>query len=202
MSTVYTPVSVPLGNLQLPEDLIDHVTASSVNVPLAALADGIKCVGKYCTAEDIVSAYNAESGLLASTCEELGGTEALEFTTLAVPTTVKVGDRLVVDIQCHAVITGAQAIGSAQLIAKSTASGGGTVYPSVLDQAVTEIDNFKDSSGKHIPIRMCGVLDVTESTVVGGNQLKLSIYGKVSALGGVLRLNKPVWARMQVLRSI
>lgn len=187
--------------ITIPEDG-DNITASSVNVALEALADRTRALAQRVLANDIVSAYNAESGLLASTCETLGWTEAIEFTTLAVPTTVKAGDRLVVDIQCHAVITGAQAIGSAQLIAKSTASGGGTVYPSALGQAVTEIDNFKDSSGKHIPIRMCGVLDVTESTVVGGNQLKLSIYGKVSALGGVLRLNKPVWARMQVWRSL
>lgn len=88
------------------------------------------------------------------------------------------------------------------LTGRTTTSAGVQVYPLAVLQAVTEIDNFKDSSGKHIPIAMTGVIEIDDTVLVGADYVKLGLYGKVSALGGVLRLNKPVWSRIQVWRSL
>ena len=205
MSSVYTPTAVPLGSITLPQDNTDYVSAASVNVPLQALADGVKCIGQWYVAADIYSAFNDEFGLIGGTCETLSFTEALEFASIpcsGANAVIKAGDKLIVDMRCHAVITAAQAIGSAMLTGRTTTSGGVQIYPLAVIQAVTEIDNFKDSSGKHIPIAMTGVIEIDDIVLVGADYVKLGLYGKVSALGGVLRLNKPVWARIQVWRSL
>ncbi len=44
MSSVYTPTAVALGNITLPSDL-DARTAATINVPLQAIADGVKYLG-------------------------------------------------------------------------------------------------------------------------------------------------------------
>lgn len=205
MSKIHVPTAVPLGSVTLPEDNVDYVSAASVNVPLQALADGVKCLGKWYVAADIYSAFNDEFGLIGATCETLSFTEALEFASIpcsGANAVIKAGDKIVIDLRCHAVITAAQAIGSAMLTARTTTSGGVQIYPLAVIQAVTEIDNFKDSSGKHIPIAMTGVIEIDDIVLVGADYVKLGLYGKVSALGGVLRLNKPVWSRIQVWRSL
>lgn len=205
MSKVHVPTAVPLGSITLPEDNIDYVSAASVNVPLQALADGVKCIGKWYVVSDFVGSFNYESGLVGSTCESLSLTEVTEFAGIpcsGANAVVKAGDRIVIDLRAHAVITGSQAIGIALLTARSVTSGQVQVYPLAVKQAVTEIDNFKASSTLHIPIGMAGVIDVDETSIAGADYLNIGIWGKVSALGGVLRINKPVWSRVQVLRSL
>ena len=205
MSSVYTPTAVPLGSITLPQDNTDYVSAASVNVPLQALADGVKCIGQWYVAADIYSLFSDASGPVGATCETLSYTEAAEYASIpcsGANAVIKAGDKLIVDMRCHAVVTAAQAIGSAMLTGRTTTSGGVQVYPLGVLQAVTEIDNFKDSSGKHIPIAMTGVIEIDDIVLVGADYVKLGLYGKVSALGGVLRLNKPVWARVQVWRSL
>lgn len=204
MSHTYTDAAVFDSAITLPDDG-DQITASSVNVALEALADRTRALSQRVLVADIYSSFSDASGLIASTCETLSFTEAAEFASIACSganAVINAGDKIVIDLRCHAVITGAQAIGSAMLTGRTTTSGGVQIYPLAVIQAVTEIDNFKDSSGKHIPIAMTGVIEIDDIVLVGADYVKLGLYGKVSALGGVLRLNKPVWSRVQVWRSL
>lgn len=190
--------------ITLPDDG-EKITAASVNVALEALADRTRALAQRVLAADIYSLFSDASGLIGSTCETLSYTEAEEYASIPCSgdnAVIKAGDKLIVDLRCHAVITGSQAIGSAMLTGRTTTSAGVQVYPLAVIQAVTEIDNFKDSSGKHIPIAMTGVIEIDDIVLVGADYVKLGLYGKVSALGGVLRLNKPVWSRIQVWRAL
>ena len=204
MSHSYTDAAVFDSAITLPDDG-DQMTASSVNVALEALADRTRALSQRVLAADIYSLFSDASGPVGATCETLSYTEAAEYASIpcsGANAVIKAGDKLVVDMRCHAVITAAQAIGSAMLTGRTTTSAGVQVYPLAVLQAVTEIDNFKDSSGKHIPIAMTGVIEIDDIVLVGADYVKLGLYGKVSALGGVLRLNKPVWSRGQVWRSL
>lgn len=204
MSHTYTDAAVFDSAITLPDDG-EQITAASVNVALEALADRTRALSQRVLVADIYSSFSDASGPIASTCETLSYTEAAEYASIACSgsnAVIKAGDKLVVDMRCHAVITAAQAIGSAMLTGRTTTSAGVQVYPLAVLQAVTEIDNFKDSSGKHIPIAMTGVIEIDDTVLVGADYVKLGLYGKVSALGGVLRLNKPVWMRAQVWRSL
>lgn len=190
--------------ITMPDDG-EQIIGSSVNVALEALADRTRALAQRVLAADIYSSFSDASGLVGSTCETLSYTEAAEYASIPCSgdnAVIKAGDKIVVDLRCHAVITGSQAIGSAMLTGRTTKSGGVQVYPLAVLQAVTEVDNFKDSSGKHIPIAMTGVIEIDDTVLVGADYVKLGLYGKVSALGGVLRLNKPVWSRVQVWRSL
>lgn len=204
MSHTYTDAAVFDSAITLPDDG-DQITASSVNVALEALADRTRALSQRVLVADIYSPFSDASGLIASTCETLNYTKAEEYASTPCSgdnAVIKAGDKIVIDLRCHAVITGSQAIGSAMLTGRTTTSAGVQVYPLAVLQAVTEIDNFKDSSGKHIPIAMTGVIEIDDTVLVGADYVKLGLYGKVSALGGVLRLNKPVWSRVQVWRSL
>lgn len=204
MSHSYTDAAQFDSAITLPDDG-DQITAASVNVALEALADRTRALSQRVLVADIYTSFSDASGLVGSTCETLSYTEAAEYASITCSgdnAVVKAGDKIVVDLRCHAVITGSQAIGSAMLTGRTTTSGGVQVYPLAVLQAVTEIDNFKTSSGMHIPIAMTGVIEIDDIVLVGADYVKLGLYGKVSALGGVLRLNKPVWSRMQVWRAL
>lgn len=171
MSHTYTDAAVFDSAITLPDDG-DQITASSVNVALEALADRTRALSQRVLVADIYSLFSDASGLIASTCETLSYTKADEYASIPCSgsnAVIKAGDKLVVDMRCHAVITAAQAIGSAMLTGRTTTSAGVQVYPLAVLQAVTEIDNFKDSSGKHIPIAMTGVIEIDDTVLVGAD---------------------------------
>lgn len=105
MSSVYAPVAVKLpGGVTIPADGTDYVSASSVNVPLSATADGIK----FCTDRKrtfFIPAADSGAALAGAVITSLTYVDVLGAPLLSIPT-VAVGDWVNIWYTCHQYSTG------------------------------------------------------------------------------------------------
>lgn len=102
---IYTPTAYPLGSFEIPSDG-DEITASSVGVPIKAIADGLRYASRFAIigeCSDVIPANQINTDPIAST---VSATNELLANITTFDQEIKYGDRIHFSCAFNAQVTG------------------------------------------------------------------------------------------------
>lgn len=169
MSSSYTPIADKLGAITLPADAVDYVKAAAVNVPLQAIANGVKYEHDRRRWD-----YRATLSDQVTPVDTVTASDYTDVILLVSSENVAVGDSVHLLYTTHAACNGSM---SMRLVAGPNRA----LIPNAFA--------FRSASTSDIsPIAIQGAFTVTESMLVNGT-LSIYLQAKVAAPASLV-----VWA--------